>query len=408
MNARANFLFLDHTAFFGLVENPNKNDHSTIEIMISGEWLHGAHGDVDLGFKLMDAIRRNFEKFNMAGRIPVDFNHGSEMEHPTPEQGKAAGFVQKLIIVGNKGAEALHAIVKWTEEGARRIRAGEYKLISPAFQGNYKHPHAKKYIGPWLHSVALTNRPFLKTRDGGMQPVALSEEAARHFNRKEDSEMEFETIEINGTKFRVAKEDAESFKKLMGEQAATTKKLTEAAAGIDKQIEKATADAKAEAKTETDELKKKLTDAAEKGDQSAIITLLSDSVKALNDRVEKAEKSNEEQAIEYRLKDAVRKHKLSKAEADSDAWKKAATDPVMFNEMIKNKPAVVPTKPEGGDGGSSVDAQDQVKAFNALTTKRIAKLKEDGVDLSSGELLLMAQNQIADENTEMADAVFGV
>ena len=221
--------------------------------------------------------------------------------------------------------------------------------------------------------------------------------------------MEFVTIEINSTKYRVAKDDEASFRKMLTDQAAATKTLTEAAADVDKKIEEAVATAKVEAQTELDAAKKKLTDAAEKGDQSATITLLTDSVKALNDRVEKAEEHNKKQGAKTLLTNAVRGHKLSKAEADSDAWQKIVeTDPKMFAEMIKNKPEVVPVEPDGGDGDSKVDATASLKQFNEMVTERVKVLKDAGNDAASDELRVIAQDEIANENPELGDVVFQV
>ena len=393
-------LFLDTVRFFELAETPNEHNFSTIEIMVAGEWEHAVYGDVTIDEKLMETIRRNFETYGMAGRIPVDYNHGSEDPSADAERGKAAGWIQKLVMTGK---DSLSAVVEWTDEAAEKIRAREYRLISPAYTGDYKHPSSKKRVGPWLHSVALTNRPFLKTRDGGMQPVALSEEAARLFDsdvgegaENGELEMEFIEMEIGGVIFRVAKDDAEKAGKVFADVA-----------------EKAEA-AKVEAEQKIEELEAEKADAERKlaeprGADGEIVQLLKDQNDVLAQRLSDLEAASRSKEAERLLSDALREMKLSKAEAHADGpWARmAATDPGMFADLIANKAPVVDA-PRGGEGRSTATSEDQIRAFNEMVRVRTKELKDAGHDVALAELTLLAQSQISDENPELADAAFGV
>lgn len=378
---------LEQTMFFALAEPPNENNHSMVQILTGGEWHHARYGKVTIGYKLMDAMRRNFEKFAMGNQTVVDFNHGTEKETPTAEQGKAAGWIQKLIM---KGKDELWAVVKWTERAKELIASGEYRFISPAFKGNYRHPKLKgKSIGPWLASVALTNRPFLK----GMQPVALSEKAAQLFNHPDLAEEtmpdQIETkkgsdaspddtqtaklsdVKVNGVTFQVGEKSADQITKLFAEQG--------------KKIE---------------ELTKQLAEARK--DESDGMKLLREQNADLAKRFSDLEARHSSNVAAGLIADAVRAHKLSKAEADSDAWCGIATEnPELFSQLIENKPVVVPKDPQGGDSPGPSGADAAAHKFNELVNDRYQDLKKD-VDISEREAYSRALREVGDEHPDLA------
>ena len=388
-----------HDGFlFGVVNTPNEYQYSTVEILIAGEWDHPVYGKIVVDRKLMDTMRRNFDRFKMAGRTPVDYNHGTENPNASPEQAAAAGWIQKLVMVGEK---SLQAVVKWNPSAVKMIKDGKYKLISPAFSTDYKHPQSKGTVGPWLKSVALTNTPFLKTTDGGMKPVALSELAEQVLNdkHKENSEMEFKEIEVDGKPYRVAVEDFDTFSEVLQGMQSKLSSIAEERDAVAAELKLVNL------QVEED---RKLSETAETDQgEDPIVKLLHEQNTALAERISLMETKSAEASAERLLSDAVGAFKLTKAEAESPSWRKLATDNAeMFSDIVANKPPVVEA-PAGSETGLP-SKEDVFKNFNDMTKARVTILRETNPDTEYNELLVLAQTQIANENPELADAAFGV
>ncbi len=109
------------------------------------------------------------------GRIPVDFDHGPEETGNT----EAAGWITKLELAAGKDmdmpgvlpdAEYVVATIEWTDKGADAVKTKRYLFVSPTFQDSFRNEEGDP-TGPYLHGVALTNRPFLRR---GMPAISLS------------------------------------------------------------------------------------------------------------------------------------------------------------------------------------------------------------------------------------------
>lgn len=109
------------------------------------------------------------------GRIPIDFDHGPEETGNT----KAAGWVTELAITPgtdiplegiNPAAEYVLATIEWTPRGAQAVKDREYLFVSPTFGDEFADEQGGA-TGPYMHGVALTNRPFLRR---GMPAISLS------------------------------------------------------------------------------------------------------------------------------------------------------------------------------------------------------------------------------------------
>lgn len=386
--------FLSNAVFYTLADVPNEHDYSTIEIMPDGEWDHAIYGAVDFNAELRESVKRNFEKYRMGGLIPVDFNHGSEMSDPTPEQGKAAGWIQKLVIEGS----SLMAVVKWTKYAAQKIRDEEYRLISPAFNSNYTHPYTKKNVGPWLNSVALTNRPFLKNDSGGMQPVALTEAAARLLNGTEDNpmptpEIKLADVKVGESTVSVHEDHAEALTEIFKAHEDAVQAFTDAATEKDKEITAKDA--------EIASLKVALADT----DNGDALKLLREQHAELAGKLTKIEAEKVDADAEKMLSDAVQARKLSKHEADSDAWKGLAkSDPKLCGDLIASKAEVVPeVKGSNADG---LSAEGGLKAFNDLVQQTEKSLKDLNPDMRESDLHRMAIDQVSKENPDLADTLY--
>jgi phage I-like protein len=125
-------------------------------IGVTGEWRGhsiGAFAADDLTFAQMVA---NYTRQKIA--IVVDYEHQTLYGGAAP----AAGWIEKEPISLKAENGNLYAKIKWTDEAKKRIEADEYRYLSPVFDPNYIDPVSGASRGWALHSVALTNKPFLE------------------------------------------------------------------------------------------------------------------------------------------------------------------------------------------------------------------------------------------------------
>jgi len=131
-----------------------------VDVAPTGEWLGHPSGPFELTAAKFDAMVTNFER--KANPTPLDYEHSSLLQQEAP----AAGWVHKL----ERRADRLWALVEFTAKAASQVKAGEYRFCSAVFVWNAKDPKTGEPIGPAIHSIALTNVPFID----GQQPIALS------------------------------------------------------------------------------------------------------------------------------------------------------------------------------------------------------------------------------------------
>ena len=144
------------------------DDSSTswIQISESGSWAGHDAGEFTLGrAEFSSAIDAFLAQKNP---IVVDYEHSSTAL--APEGAPAAGWILDLEARGDEEKEELWAFVEWTEKAADRIRAKEYRFVSPVWMFDAPHRVSGEELLAELHSLALTNTPFLD----GMAPVELS------------------------------------------------------------------------------------------------------------------------------------------------------------------------------------------------------------------------------------------
>lgn len=111
------------------------------------------------------------------GRIPIDYDHAPEAGGSS----EAAGWITslelrtgaQLIALGITGvdeaAEYALATIEWTPDGAAAVKAKRWLFVSPTFSDSASNEEGEA-TGPYLHGVALTNRPFLRR---GMPAISL-------------------------------------------------------------------------------------------------------------------------------------------------------------------------------------------------------------------------------------------
>ncbi len=148
---KRNILYADK--IIPLKEPNSKASESEVVIVVGvvGEWHGHPSGSFKITAEDLKTIKENFDK--QQTEIVIDYEHQTLYGTEAP----AAGWISELMIEDDK----LLAKVSWTEKAAEYIKNGEYKYISPVYVFDSFDNKTNAYIGIKLHSVALTNTPFL-------------------------------------------------------------------------------------------------------------------------------------------------------------------------------------------------------------------------------------------------------
>jgi phage I-like protein len=140
-------------SLFALKEptNPPKKGEVVNVVGVVGEW----NGHPSGSFRLTTTdLQKIIDNFNALKRdIVVDYEHRTLSADEAP----AAGWVKSLALEGDK----LVAQIEWLDKAKTYINSGEYKYLSPVYEFNSYDAKTGAPIGVTLHSVALTNSPFL-------------------------------------------------------------------------------------------------------------------------------------------------------------------------------------------------------------------------------------------------------
>lgn len=132
-----------------------QQDTSKVLIAVEGKWDgHHSGNPFSIDKKVMENMLANFN--NQKIDTVCDYEH--QTLTVTEGSAPASGWIKSLSIEENK----LYAFVEWTEQAKELIKNKEYKHISPVFLQNTKDRITGENIGWTLHSLALTNRPFLE------------------------------------------------------------------------------------------------------------------------------------------------------------------------------------------------------------------------------------------------------
>ena len=125
------------------------------EIAIVGEWKGHHNGEFKLTLEDLNTIKTNFD--NMGVELPVDMEHASLYG----DKAEAYGWVKELKVENEK----LYARIEWLDDAKELIESKKYRYLSPVLIPNTIDRVTANNIGWSLHSVALTNRPFLEELD---------------------------------------------------------------------------------------------------------------------------------------------------------------------------------------------------------------------------------------------------
>ena len=144
-----------------------------VQICRDGTWQHPKFGKVVVNQAFRDKLVANFNGNVRRTEVPLDYDHKTD--------GPASGWYRKLENRGN----ATFAEIDFTPTAVAKIKAGEYRYISPEWDRNYSDNETGKAHGPTLLGGGLVNRPFFR----GMQSLTFSEPGAESPKEKEMPEI---------------------------------------------------------------------------------------------------------------------------------------------------------------------------------------------------------------------------
>lgn len=129
------------------------------KIGVSGKWDGHPTGTFTMNEAVFMQMIANYEASTID--IVVDYEHATLWGGEAP----AAGWIKKIPVSLKVENGEFFAKIAWTEKAKSHIMAGEYRYLSPVFAPNTIAQSDGSDIGWTLHSVALTNKPFLEELD---------------------------------------------------------------------------------------------------------------------------------------------------------------------------------------------------------------------------------------------------
>lgn len=196
-----------------LTFDENGKATSKIELIPTGKWNDSTYGDFSFDSNKLDEMIRNFPlRAHGDEGIPITIGHPKFDEEGRRDELPAVGWIKDLVKeVNNKGKEVLNAIVEWTAEGAKKIKEGAYKFISPEIDFEHKDSETGENKGMVLLTAALTNFPFFKE----LATVKLSESAMGQIIGSDHSPIE--TNELKGGESTIMARTKEELEKALAE-----------------------------------------------------------------------------------------------------------------------------------------------------------------------------------------------
>lgn len=131
-------------------------DTPWLTIGVSGKWEGHIAGTFEMNQNVFEQMVANFDKGGID--IVCDYEHQTLYGDTAP----ASGWIKQTPISLKAQNGTLQAQIEWTEKAKAHIEAKEYRYLSPVFAPNTISQADASNIGWTLHSVALTNKPFLE------------------------------------------------------------------------------------------------------------------------------------------------------------------------------------------------------------------------------------------------------
>jgi phage I-like protein len=137
------------------LDDPAASNTRWHKMAIEGKWSGHWMGPFSLTPPMFEQMVQAFGAQKI--ETVVDYEHASVFGGEAP----AAGWIEDLQVrQGEQGAE-LWGRVNWTAPAAEQIRLRQYRYLSPTVVFNTRDRKTSEMTGASLHSVALTNKPFL-------------------------------------------------------------------------------------------------------------------------------------------------------------------------------------------------------------------------------------------------------
>jgi phage I-like protein len=144
------------------------SNEGEMQIALSRSWKHGPKGEpITFDRAMFEAFIAEFSA-SASKEMPVDYDHRTW--NKIQPDSRAAGWITSLFIRQGDAGPELWSKVRWTDDAANAIRAGEYRFSSPSFELEGLNDESGESRGPKLFNVALTNLPFQE----GLHPILLS------------------------------------------------------------------------------------------------------------------------------------------------------------------------------------------------------------------------------------------
>lgn len=131
-----------------------------VVVAMTGRWDGHPKGGFEVTRAHLDEMVANNTRYS-GGRLLFDYEHQTLRAQENGQPAYASGWGRELRIVETESGHALEARVEWTSRADTAIRAQEYAYLSPVYFWAGRDKRTNAPIGAVLHSVALTNNPFL-------------------------------------------------------------------------------------------------------------------------------------------------------------------------------------------------------------------------------------------------------
>lgn len=145
-----NLAYSDNLSLYALSNAQEKL--SKVLVAIIGKWEGHSEGSFEVNTSVIEEMYTNFN--NQDIDTVCDYEHQTLTGQTAP----ASGWIKSLSIEDEK----LFAHVDWTDKAKEMIKDKEYKYVSPVYQRGSTDSKTNKKLGWTLHSLSLTNRPFLE------------------------------------------------------------------------------------------------------------------------------------------------------------------------------------------------------------------------------------------------------
>lgn len=122
-----------------------------IKVAVIGEWKGHNNGSFKVSEEDLDSMIKYFNEKKID--LVIDYEHQSLKNEKAP----AAGWIKELYLENG----SLMAKADFNDEAKNYIASKQYRYLSPVFEFNTKDNKSGELVRARLHSVALTNTPFI-------------------------------------------------------------------------------------------------------------------------------------------------------------------------------------------------------------------------------------------------------